>query len=187
MADVQGSVRMNITTPAEVKQQMDAAVGVNWSAVATAAFRTKLLEIRSIRSQEEELPMEDVIARMKAAKVLDANEDRQSGLEAGRGWAKATARPRDLTRLAKAVVDADGNGGGDANCFVGVCENGSNDGVVVGLCEAILGSPKHWSDAESFWEDVLGEGGVEKIGEPDFAKGFIDGALEVWNKVKGKV
>jgi hypothetical protein len=39
-------------------------------------------------------------------------------------------------------------------------------------------------EACEFWEGVLGPGVWRRIGRPAFARGFIDGALRVWEAVK---
>jgi hypothetical protein len=39
-------------------------------------------------------------------------------------------------------------------------------------------------EACEFWDGVLGPSGWRRIGRPAFARGFIDGALGVWEAVK---
>ena len=75
---------------------MDKVNGVNWSAVASDAFETKLLELASKR---EVKGMDDTIARLKAAAQLEANQDYQQGHQMGEQWAMEKATPRQLRRL----------------------------------------------------------------------------------------
>jgi hypothetical protein len=42
-------------------------------------------------------------------------------------------------------------------------------------------------EACEFWDGVLGRGGWRRIGRPAFARGFIDGALGVWEAVKDRL
>src|SRR5260370_41740506 len=97
MGDSQGVIRVNISVPRELKARMDAAPAkANWSAVACRAFEDKLLELESTK---EVTTMDEVIARLKAADEMEAKEQYQEGLEAGRGWEKEIASPRQVRRL----------------------------------------------------------------------------------------
>src|SRR6516165_3233067 len=101
MGDPVNVVRMTISVPRQVKEQMDAASEkVNWSAIATKAFQNELLALQSERQAKS---MDDVVARLKAAAELEANEDYQGGFEAGREWAKSTAKPKELQRVAEYI------------------------------------------------------------------------------------
>jgi hypothetical protein len=39
---------------------------------------------------------------------------------------------------------------------------------------------KDSSEADDFWEAVIGEGGAERMADGHFARGFAEGAKEVW-------
>ena len=55
--------RMTISIPKELKKQMDAIEEpVNWSAVATASFRAKLVEMAAT---EKKQTMQDLIQQMQ--------------------------------------------------------------------------------------------------------------------------
>jgi hypothetical protein len=43
------------------------------------------------------------------------------------------------------------------------------------------------SAVSEFWEEAVGENGGALIDEADFAAGFIDGALKVWEAVQDKI
>lgn len=180
MAEPQNMVRMNICVPRALKARMD-DVSINWSAVASAAFAAKLL---ALASEKQTRTMDDVIARMKAADEVDSNEQRQEGVEAGRAWARDDGRPRQLRRLVKLAENQHGIEGN-----LGIFDNGMNRGIGWGLYVAIEGGAHDpgWGDAEAFWESAIGGGGREKIDGFDFAVGFCEGALEVWEKVANKL
>jgi len=161
MGDEQGVFRMNISIPRGLKARMDAVEQpVNWSQTAAQAFENKLLELESRREAEK---MDDVIARMKAAAQLEAKEAYQAGLEAGRGWAKKKASPKELQRLEN----------------LGVAENARH--LAQTICGDALGDPME------FWDLVLGVYEAEKADDPDFLRGFNNGAMEVWDQVKHKL
>src|SRR5262249_33698927 len=97
MADAQGVIRTNISVPRDLKARMDAvAERINWSAIATEAFRAKLLELES---KQEVDKMDEVIARLRAADELDCREDYRAGRDAGETWARKAARPKQLRSL----------------------------------------------------------------------------------------
>src|SRR6266851_2450827 len=90
-------VPMTLSVPKELRAKMEAVtVSVNWSAMASAAFAAKLLELQSNR---EVKGIEDLIARLKSAAELEANQDYQEGRQMGEKWATDKATPRQLRRL----------------------------------------------------------------------------------------
>jgi hypothetical protein len=173
---------MNISVPGDLKRDMDAvAAAVNWSAVAAEAFRAKLLELRATQKGSS---MNDVIERMKAAAKLDASESYQDGKAAGTQWAKTQSRPRELKRIEKAIDEYRG----DVGEWVGIANNGSNRGIAVDLVEAITGDTSfNHSDVREFWDNLIGEPADRFDEEDDFARGFIEGAMEVWEAVKDHI
>jgi hypothetical protein len=44
-----------------------------------------------------------------------------------------------------------------------------------------------WNQAEAFWASVLDQGGIEKMNDFDFASGFIDKALELWDTIRDRM
>src|SRR5262249_17454354 len=69
-----GVVRMNISVPRDLKACMDEVDSVNWSAVASQAFRAKL---RALESRRGVRSLDDVIARLRAAEEVDSDADFQ--------------------------------------------------------------------------------------------------------------
>jgi hypothetical protein len=179
------SVRTTITIPPDVKARMEAAGdAVNWSAVAAAAFRAKLLELDS---KKEVGTMSDVIERLRASKKKRCDELYQQGRKAGESWAKQSAEAHELMRLAEGPPDSsrytwDG--------WLGVYDNGLNRGVATGLYGDITGQDQRDVDrhsAEAFWEQAVGDRGAERIADHSFALGFIEGATAVWETVADKL
>jgi hypothetical protein len=184
MGDDGGVVRMTISVPRGLKARMDAAdPSVNWSRTAAQAFEAKLLELEA-RSKES-ATMDDVIVRLKAAAELEANEDYQSGMEAGRAWAREDASPKELRRLSDYIDtyaheridwwDIDHPGWpaplGATGCFV----------------EAVWPQRKDDRHAPGeFWEQALGDD-ADRVQDPDFFRGFGEGAVEVWEQVKDRL
>lgn len=175
MADSRGSVRLSITVPSELKEQMDSVQeSVNWSGVAAEAFRSKILDLNS---QRQGASMQDVIARLKAAREMEENETREEGVESGMNWAKTQATPKQLTRL--------------HDCFVkGGLFQGEPDafGWAGALYFAISG--RRDGDRDTcihFWKEILGEHHRDEIHDRDFAEGFVVGALKIWDIVADKL
>jgi hypothetical protein len=176
------AVRMNITVPGDVKSRMDTAKDVNWSAVASEAFRAKLLDLESRKAAGT---MTEVVERLRASQAKRENEQHQQGAKAGRAWAKEDAEAHQLERLASGPPEKSYEWAG----WLGVYDNGQNAGVAKGLYQDICGrdADGDWRDVREYWDRVLGDHGSERIADHDFALGFIEGALEVWDAVKDKL
>lgn len=175
MGDGQGATRMNVSVPRELKARMD-VVGraVNWSAVAQAAFEVKLQELESTKGVRS---MNEVIQRLKAAADLEANEEHQEGRKAGERWARQRATPKQLARL------------WEAETTDGVIRGAPNHLGWPGLIHYVLSRVKEMdrSDIQAFWGRAIGVENVSRLHEVDFARGFVDGALSVWEQVRDKL
>jgi len=205
-------VPMTLSVPKELKAKMEAVkTSVNWSAVASAAFETKILELVSKREVKS---MDDLITRLKAAAELEANQDYQEGHQMGEKWATGKATPRQLRRL-QAQAD-------DLKCSLTEWLNYvAADGMTIELMNELADNPLiapklaeagalpysgpmktgigralYWclfpdrvpdrSEIEAFWLNAL-DTREHAIEIHDFARGFVEGALEVWQKVRGKL
>jgi hypothetical protein len=181
MGDV---VRLTIFVNKELKVRMD-QVGkqFDWSAVASDAFNTKLLELESGMKAKN---LDDVAARMKAADELEGKEEYQAGFKAGQQWAKDIAKPKQLRRLERYIdlfahesvdwFDVDGRWDWPGGC-------------TGALVMAVLNLSKDEVERHTFalfWEKALGEQ-AKRIEDAGFFHGFGDGALDMWVKVQGKV
>jgi hypothetical protein len=125
------------------------------------------------KSMVKEKSMEEVISRLKAAAEEESKEDYQRGHDSGERWAKEEATPKQLRRLAK--------------WYVGNDIPGDDDGKAGVIHDAI--NPAYSLSDEYmliFWEEEVGVM-VDEIEDYDFAKGFVEGVLEVWDSVKDRV
>jgi len=179
VSDQEGVIRVNISVPKALKAHMEnAGERTNWSAVAVEAFKAKLLQIESEAKGAEQ--MEDVIKRLKAAQEADANNDHLAGRAAGERWVKTRARPKQLRSLQMAVEDA---GGSEELLYQG----GGEPYPPATLWSAInVDKELDVGEMNAFWEVVL-DPVPGRIENPDFAAGFIDGALDLWEKVEDQV
>jgi hypothetical protein len=165
------SYQMNISIPRDLKARMDAVKqSVNWSQTAAHAFEAKLLEIES---RKEVGKMDDVIKRLKAAAELEQNEELQAGVAAGQEWAKTTATPKQLERLS--VSEA------QEPVICGLPNHQGWPGVI----HYVITKGRD-ENPEDFWENALGDD-ANQLYEEDFARGFVAGALEIWDQVKHKL
>jgi hypothetical protein len=168
--------RMTITIPVGVKEQIDQVKeNVNWSAVAAEAFQRKVVEIRARRSKA--MTRQKVIERLKAAGEADP-QGFESGRAFGRKWAEEKALPRYLRNLAK---DTD-------KAFEWHVDPQDPEQVpyreiastLEGVIAEVIGDG-------SFWDEAVGPGGYALANCEDFARGFVAGALEVWEEVKDEL
>ena len=63
--------------------------------------------------------------------------------------------------------------------------------VYVRLAREIMGSDVSVrSDVDNFWENAIGGDGTDRedvLSQPEFLRGFCEGALDVWNDVKDQL
>ena len=175
------SRRTTITLPAELKAQMESVdEDVNWSAVASQAFKQKLAEIIQRKGVRD---MKDVIARLKASKAELQTERYNLGFSAGQIWAKESADVAELERL---------------ESFRNDFQYGWNDWFqpnqndAYGPCELLAfqirpGDGTNRASAGAFWEEAIGED-LEKLRwDGEYLRGFAEGALDIWEEVKGQL
>lgn len=119
--------------------------------------------------------MEDVIARMKAAKELRGNESRTIGVEKGKEWMMKECNPHQAEKLER-IHRNEG--------FIFTDEGG---GIEV-LAKIILDD----EDADIRDSDVtsyLAEQGIgeDEIEDQAFLDGFVEGALDIWGEIKNQI
>jgi hypothetical protein len=179
--DQEGVIRVNISVPRKLKAEMDAVtLGINWSAVACEAFRSKLLELAA---RKEAKTKDEVISRLRAAAKLENSDFYQAGYQAGESWVNSAATPRELHALQGLANVKDDYLGlyGELTHQAGC---GRIDNYADGLWKLMHPQKKLDKDAvRAYWERVLGEGGKEAIMDLHFLRGFLKGALEVWEQV----
>ena len=171
--------RTTISIPDDLKRRMDRVKEpVNWSAIAAEAFELKLGEIA--RKQKEKT-MDTVIARLRASKIQGASAFQKEGHVIGIGWAKEHAEFDELQRLAR--LDADEFFGSDWG----------GDGAYAAaevLVFKIAGTDDYdRSAATDFWESLLGDDAdaETRLASLDFLRGFVEGAVELFEQVEGEL
>lgn len=173
------TVRVTVTVPKDLKARMDAIdEAVNWSAVASRAFEQTLADIISRRGVKQ---VEDVINRLRASKQRLAAGMYRDGFEAGRSWAEQTAEADELERLADIGTErwADMFGSADSNCAYGP-----------GELFVFTVIPAHDGDrigASDFWSGIAGDEGEAVSNNPEFVRGFAEGAYALWREVEDKL
>lgn len=168
---------MNISIPGDVKRLMNKAKeDVNWSAIATQAFRTKLGEIAA---KKEKKSMEDVINRLRELKSEEGSEMYQEGVIWGEEWVRYFATPKELDRLERCWDSY------SANLAVG----SSAYSEAEHLAFQILGIANYpdRQQAENFWEVIFGDNVEEMTDDLECLRGFGNGALELWGRLKAKI
>jgi hypothetical protein len=171
---------MNITIPRRLKEQMDQlAEQVNWSGVAAEAFQRKIVEVRSERKRT--MTKAKVIERLKSAGKGDP-KGFEVGRALGRKWAEEKALPRHLRNLAKGTEDAF-----SYRVDPDDQEQPPYQAIAYWLACAITGESLTSEDKEAFWAEAIGPEGHLRANGEDFARGFIAGALEVWEEVKDEL
>jgi hypothetical protein len=124
---------------------------------------------------------DDVLARLKASKTRTNKEDRLRGRDKGRAWASDQAEAVELERLDEWT-------GGRFDSYASWTDylmdpGGDNDayGPDHDLAVAIS-----LQDGDEFWGSVLGDDDSDRHLNA-FLVGFVEGAIEVWDKVKGQL
>jgi len=166
---------------------MDAvSQSVNWSQTAAEAFERKLDDLKS---QQEVKTDEDMIARFQAAAKLEAEEDYQDGLEAGRDWVRCRAkRPGDLRRIARYIEESEEGSRAPIWWAVGDPAWGGHFGATERFVLAAW--PAARDDASlftQFWNEALGKDNADRIKSGEFLHGFGDGVVEVWGVIRNKL
>ena len=167
------AVRLSISIQEDLKTRMDAvpdAVSVNWSAVASRAFESKLWEIEAMK---EDFSMEQVVERLRASKQESDVTHRSEGKEAGADWARRTASADELSALHKYWEDLSSE---------------HYDPTAEDVLAAIDGERPDKYRFQGFWEDdAIGENYEREIRHAAFVRGFIEGAVGVWSEVADKL
>ncbi len=168
--------RTTISVPADLKARMEAVEeSVNWSAIACRAFEQTLAEITKRRGARN---MKEVAMRLRASKRKSETEQYNEGFEAGKTWAMNQAEADELERL------VDLREKNITNWDVLFDQYDSNAySVAEQMAFTILGKDAEPGrpEAREFWERAIGEDAVSS--PPELVRGFIEGALQVWEEV----
>jgi hypothetical protein len=187
MGELVNVVRMTISVPKALKAKMDAEDGVNWSAVASAAFEAKLLELVS---KKEATTMSDVVQRLRASKQRANDRRYGAGKEAGREWAANDAEALELENLAAFAerLERDPKVGWDALFVEG--EVALSHPLAEFLYIGMHPEEEDRFDPEKarlFWLHAVGDDAGRLCAALRFLQGFVDGALGLWAEVKSQL
>ena len=126
--------------------------------------------------------MNDVIARLRASKRRSDDAQYQAGAQAGRTWAEQQAEAEELQRLedwkARCSWEWD-------RLFERGVSTAYSPGELM-VFEIQPESDENRSVAEEFWEMELGDD-TSLAHDPMFVKGFVEGALALWEQVKDRL
>ena len=171
------TIRTTISVRRDLKRRMDKVKEpVNWSGLASEAFERKLAEIES---KKENPIMSDVIERLRTSKRQAESEDYQHGWNLGQEWAEKYASAPELIRLEKWSSEP-------IYAVDEMCNAFTADEL---LAFSIHPEDQTRSGAKVFWECAIGpdELSQEKLSLPEFLRGFVEGAIDVWDKVKNQI
>lgn len=174
------SFRMNISIPHSLKQRMDEyAQEVVWSNVAAEAFDR---QVRELETRKKELSgMEKVVERLRKSREKSADEHYQRGVEYGKEWAKEGAEAVELERLATLKHD---------HSYHQI----EHQLDALSIFNTIL--PEEVDDVDhrdklEWWERNIfdeSKNAFQAIANrPEFFRGFVDGACDIWRKVEPKL
>ena len=178
------TIRTSISIPRALKRAMDKAEEpVNWSRIAATAFEQRLLELAA-RKQSKSL--DDVARRLRNTQQRSTKMSSvfREGYDLGRRWAENEARVDGLTRLEELKDEL---GADWPSYFKSKAKDRSS------ACQ-MLAMQLHpeweeagdWTLARDWWKDI-GDGDETKAYQADYLRGFAEGALDLWSKVKDLV
>jgi len=181
MPDTEKYTRTTISVPPALKEQMETVeASVNWSALACRAFEDKLAEIAA---RKEKKDMSDIVTRLRASKRQAEDTQYKAGAEAGREWVTDTAEADELSNLER------------WHNRLGQDVHAVFDDLAWGRAysSAELVAFAVWPDrdedrsaAEEFWGQCLGDE-TAAADNSQFVRGFVDGALALWDEVKDQL
>lgn len=162
--------RMNIYIFDDLKTRMGKSEeSANWSKVASRAFE---IELGKLAKLKEEKDMSSVIERLKASKFEFENASYKDGRQYGTRWAEVSAEYPELKHAYEIDVDD--------SLFVDAEDGDDERAFHVAMMITVDGDK-----AMEFWEGVFGE--WQPVKDFEFYKGFLDGASEVYEKVKDEL
>jgi hypothetical protein len=135
-----------------------------------------------IENKEENPEMSGVIERLRASKQESETQEFQAGWDAGRAWAEKYAEVSELKRLEAWRDDRSKD-----ECRYEVPQGNAFD-AAEHLAFALCPGDQSHSGAREFWECAVGDNVPhDDIAQPEFLRGFVEGALDVWDKVKDQI
>ena len=186
--------RKTITVPMQLANQMSNVADVNWSQVASEAFKLKLVQLAQ---QEESKAMDDVINRLRESKSEGENSPYAKGVEGGELWARDHAAFHELER----VVSLDPSGtepylserwdgkprASQLMLWVLGPDHPFNSADVTAMNREEL--KKLQDDNPTSWDPVRAQlfahrGQKELFENRSFVRGLMQGAKNIWESVR---
>ena len=167
--------RTTISVPDDLKSEMDkAGREANWSAIAADAFRAELQRITARKLALKGDKMKAAIERLRSSKEIYAAAAAERGKSAGTAWARDTAEYGELKALAE-------NWERSGSCV-------ATDALgAPGVFLKLIGADADRRAVDDLWINL----GMEPRDSDKYAagwwNGFVEGALEVWGEVEGKL
>ena len=174
--------KINIYVPDEMKARMDGAeTTANWSAIAQRAFESELNHLERIKEVKS---MSDVIERLRGSKQNKAEELQKQGRERGVDWAKHSAEYDELRRASQTDTNEL-----DQAIIVGDPDEAYRDWVARHILAGSEWDAYGWDER---WELTANLFGVDEdmlvaVVTTEFIEGFLEGAADVWDQVKGEI
>ena len=164
-------MKMTIYVPDDLKKRMNKVKEANWSALACRAFESHLAEVAA--RKEQAMTTDEVVARLRNSQRAARSTQNQDGYKAGAFWAQRLATARQLELLAK-----------DASQYP---YDESRESPAHAVAVAVNPDEANRHDATAaFWGNILGVSWRAAV-RGDYVGGFVDGALDVWDKVKDEL
>ena len=178
------TVRTNISIPRALKQAMEKVKEpVNWSRIAATAFEQRLAEIAA-RKQSKSL--DEVARRLRLSQQRTTKMSLlfREGYELGRRWAENQASVEGLTRLEELKDELGTDWGSN---FKTTSEDRASACQLLAMrLHPEWEEAEDWTLARDWWKEV-GDGEEKKAYQADYLRGFAEGALDLWSKVKDLV
>jgi hypothetical protein len=168
---------MNISLPSDLRRRMDQVskrTAVNWSALACAAFDSRIREIES--EHKDGGKMLKAIERLRALDKEGEKDATTYGMKAGRDWVCEAAKPSELRRLERMTGEE----------FEAILTRDRRAAFCIAEKLAFVMLPDEDQDrdgASDFWSRAMRGTAPEDLDDV-FLRGFVSGALEAWEEIK---
>ena len=184
------SVRMNISVPADLKQRMEALTKktvVNWSQLACDAYEANLAEQLG---KEDEITLDDLISRVRISKQQTTDKKFRQGVESGEKWASLFLGYEDFLRLEEFVTSW------TEDDWKELANTKGSQKISARLLRTLDSGGTLSEGANGNWMAEVprvSEAGVPRGRSQDlrnsipFLRGYCDGAMKIWSKIKKEI
>lgn len=127
--------------------------------------------------------MSNAIERLRELQVAERKSDLEAGEAAGMEWARDTATPKELRRLARHIEDIRGV----ENLFMGSPDAPYShiDYLAFAIMRTHEDERSH-DTASEFWLSVVSDD-IKSERDEDFVEGFVNGSLAFWSDVEAQL